>query len=264
MRMISFLLTAAVMFTGSLCAYSQNQTYESVISLEEMDEDLRDIPAASLETVLAEFSAKGGTIIRLDVATAPFQIAIGDIVFPSCSAGHNRSQTLWALLRPYASSIVLMKPHGTRYGFDPYNGKVNWHRAPWRIRPEDEFALWAGTDKTKKFGADVFGEWLSKQDVTDEELAMLQAYYNNEYYHPNVPAGTRRVYITFAKNAHIHLYRLNQTNDNLNNVYVLFYPIEDLIKEPLPEWNVAPHSIGAYSHLGDMLLERLDLSLLSR
>jgi hypothetical protein len=184
------------------------------------------------------------------------------MVFPACSAGSNRSQTLWNVLRPYAEKITLMHPHATRYGFDPYNGRLNQRHSRRMRRQNDEFTLWAGVSKSKKFGWDVFEQEYLVRQATSEALSKMRNYYDSHYYHPACKPETRRVYITFAKNAHIHLYRLSQTNASLENVVVLFFPLEDLIHNPLPEWETYPHSVKCYSELSAKIRAYLDFSQL--
>lgn len=231
----------------------------SPIHLHEAEEELQNNAVSSLNASLLEFTSKGGTIFRLEGSAGAFQFVPGDMVFPSCSGGNNRSQTVWNLLRPYRDKISLMQPHATQYGFDPYNGKANWLR----IKPpqqNDEFITWAGVAKSTKLGWDIFEGWLKESSATEAELAKMLNYYDQTYYRPNVPAGIRRIYITFAKNAHIHLYRLNQANASLDNVVILFFPVEDLIKHPLPEWNTHPGSIKSYIELSSLLAFYLDFS----
>lgn len=226
---------------------------------QETEEELQKDENSSMETSWREFIAKGGIILRLDGEAKPFQLLPGDMVFPACSGGNNRSQTIWNLLRPYSNKISLKQPHATQYGFDPYNGKANWLRIK-TPQQNDEFILWAGVDKATKLGWDIFADWLTSLEATPDDLDLMLSYYNQEYYNPNVPTGTRRVYITFAKNAHIHLYRLHQTNTSLENVVVLFFPIEDLVKHPLPEWETSPGSIKSYTELARLLTLYLDFT----
>lgn len=227
----------------------------------EAEDDLELNQETSLNIVWEQFLAKGGTLIRLEGNVKPFQLQVGDVVFPSCSGGQNRSQTLWAVLRPYSDKLVLMPPHATRYGFDPYNGLINWKRKEHGYK-YDEFKKWSGFAKSTKFGWDLFADQLSRTELTTEEFNMLRSYYDKAYYNPENMSGMRRIYITFAKNAHVHLYRLVQTNDSLENVIVLFYPLEDLIAHPLPEWNTHRSSVKAYTELSNLIKLRLDLSLL--
>lgn len=235
---------------------------DTIIAPNETDEELQEEERSCLKTVLAEFLAKGGKIVRLEKDAAPFSLALGDMVFPACSGGNNRSQTLWNILRPYADRITLMPPHGTRYGFDPYNGRANWRRTTHSYH-DDEFMLWAGVSKARKFGWDLFGEMLSQEEVSDQMLAEMRDYYSSYYYGRDLSPSIRRVYITFTKNAHIHLVRLNEVNESLENVVVLLFPLEDLIYEPLDEWNTYPYSQKAYTELAAILRSYLDLSELS-
>jgi len=230
----------------------------------EPEEPLQKNPESSLETVLTNFLAKGGVIYQLEGLSQPFKFLPGDYVFPACSAGFNRSQTVWALMKPYAEIIHLHSPHATRYGFDPYNNEANWIRSQ-NMRPPafDEFMLWTGgIPKHTRLGWDIFANWLSECEASQDDLKMMREYYDNEYYHPAVSSETRRIYITFAKNAHVHMYRLTQVNDNLENVIILFYPLEDLIQSPLPEWYTVPRSKKAYKKFSRILLRHLDFETL--
>jgi hypothetical protein len=248
-------------YTGFAMESSVNQLHPAIFA-NECDEDLELEESSNLETSLAEFSAKGGTLIRLEGMTSPFQFAAGDMVFPACSGANNRSQTLWNLLRIYEGAITVQLPHATRYGFDPYNGQANWNRTI-HVQKDDEFINWAGVSKSAKFGWALFNDWLLREETTESELATMTAYYNTHYYNPPHHAGTRRIYITFAKNAHVHLHRLNQTNTTLENVFVLFFPLEDLIAHPLPEWETKPQSLKAYRELAALIEKYLDFSQLT-
>ena len=228
----------------------------------QIDIDLETHPECCLKTCLENFHKKGGTLICLEDDTEPFAFIKGDIVFPACSGANNRSQTLWNLLRVYEPEIKVMRPHATRYGFDPYNAAMNWHRTRHTI-PEDEFFLWAGVAKSQKFGWDQFESWLVKTKVTGDELTTLWNYYTNEYYNPALPAGSKRIYIAFAQNAHVHLYRLIQTNVSLENVTVLYIPLRDMIADPLPEWQTYPQSKEAYRRLAELISLYLDFSELT-
>lgn len=226
----------------------------------EVDPELQSNAKSSIELMVAQFSAKGGTLVVLEDGTSPFQLKSGDVVFPSCSGGNNRSQTLWNVLRPYSEKIHLMPPHATSYGFDPYNGQANWLRIK-EQQKNDQFHVWAGVPKSPKLGWDVFSMWLGKT-ATPAQLKNISDYYTSIYFHPAVPEGTRRVYITFTKNAHIHLFRLNQTNSSLKDVILVVYPLQDLVKNVLPEWNTVPGSVKTYVELSSRIKTHLDLSLL--
>lgn len=219
-------------------------------------------PQTCLEKSFADFSDKGGTFVYLN-DDVTFTLKPNDIVFPSCSRGNNRSQTLWNLLRPFKGVITLMPPHATSDGFDPYNGMENWHHES-PNRPDDEFILWAGVKKSQKFGWDVFGDCISHENVSSNDLQSMLEYYNTHYYNPENLGKQRRVYITFAQNAHVHLYRLSQTNASLENVVVVCFPLEDLIRSPLAKWKTYPRSEKCYRQFGKLLSSHLDVTLLHK
>ena len=163
MNNIIFFLTV-LFFTSSLTAQPSPLIYPG-----DAQEELQASPYSSLENSLRLFTAKGGTLIRLDGGQAPFILLPGDAVYPSCSGGNNRSQTLWKVLCPYASKIALNAPHATQYGLDPFNGQVDWTR----VRPRDnldEFSAWSGFSKKTKFGWDTFQAWLTKTEATPKSL----------------------------------------------------------------------------------------------
>lgn len=261
MRFLLRFISAFFLFVSASFAASEQDPLKTPIYPHEAEGELEKLDESTLEKILAEFTSKGGTIVRLDESNKPFKLASGDYVFPACSGGNNRSQTLWSVLRPFDGKINLMQPHATRYGFDPYNGLPNWNRTH-HTQKDDEFTSWAGVSKSRKFGWDIFEEWLSRSDVTVEELDLMLEYYNTHYYHPNIPADTRRVYMTFAQNTHVHLHRLCQTNESLDNVVVVFIPLEDLIAKPAAEWDTYPRSVKAYTELGNILKAYLDFSQL--
>lgn len=247
-----------LIFAGSLTA---NESLTPIYP-HEAEDSLQKNEATTLEKSLLEFTSKGGTIIRLDGDEKPFQLIPGDMVFPACSGATNRSQALWNVLRPFSSVISLSQPHATQHGFDPFNGKANWVRNKPGV-DGDEFKLWAGVPKSKKLGWDMFEEWLTKPGASPDELDAMSNYYNLNYYKPDVPVETRRIYITFLKNAHIHLYRLNSTHDSLENVVVLHFPLDDLIRNPLPEWDAEPGSVMAYTKYAEVMASYLDFSLIN-
>lgn len=247
------LLTARPMLAERLDSEMQLQLYEA-------DEELEKVEQSALSQVFMAFRAKGGTLFRLSTAEDAFALLPGDLVFPSCSGGHNRSQTLWNILRPFADKINLQRPHATRYGFDPYDGQPNWQYRD--VRANDEFFMWAGVGKADKFGFELFESWVPEErEINADMLAMLKHYYDEHYYISSHPHA-RRVYITFTKNAHVHLHRLSQMNASLTNVVVLFFPLGDLIFDPLPEWETYPSSVKAYSELGKLLKACLDFTQL--
>lgn len=247
-------LSASVLYIGILTAENPS-TY-----LYEPDDTLELYSESSLENSYAAFCAKGGTFVMLDEGST-YAVMPGDVVFPSCSGGNNRSQTLWNLLRPYAGEITLMPPHATRYGFDPYNGLENWQRTS-HSQKNDEFALWAGIPKSQKFGWDLFGKWLPQTNVPTDVIQEMSEYYTTHYYNPESLAGSRRIYITFAQNVHVHFYRLSQTNASLENVVLVCFPLEDLIHGPKSEWHTYPRSEKCYRKFSQILQSRLDCSQL--
>lgn len=203
----------------------------------------------SVETCIERFLQKGGTLVRLE-KEVKFSLLPGDVVFPSCSGANNRSQTLWVLLKRFPN-IELMPPHATRIGFDPVYGRPNWNGTKHK-HLDDQFILWAGYPKSEKFGWYLFEDWLGNDNASQDTLLEMTAFYDKNYYGLNLE-GKRRVYITFAKNAHIHLKRLSETNDRLDNVVVAFFPLDDLINEPLKEWNTVPRSVKSYEELTKLL-----------
>lgn len=246
-----------------------SKSIQDFIHLSEADPDLQQNETTCLQQCMDEFIKKSGTLIRLEENDdlEKFHIIEGDAIYPACSGGNCRSQTLWVLFRDFNDKIVLFPPHATRYGFDPYNNKVNWHRTYIVAPPEDEYTLWTGTPKPTKFGFDVFAEFNDIEDMPEEELKVLSDYYSQNYYGSesswNGRKGKRRIYFSFAKNTHAILYRLNQTNDTLENVIVAHIPMEDLISHPLPEWDTYPLSVTAYTQLSQILHNFFDFSNLN-
>lgn len=204
----------------------------------------------SRESCVNKFLEMGGTLVRLE-KNEILILQPNDIVFPSCSGANNRSQTLWVLLKQFPN-ITLMRPHATKFGFDPIYGKPNWKGTVHQHR-DDQFIKWAGFPKSEKYGWDQFLPWLDKEEADEKTLQEMKAYYDQNYYGFRSAQNQRRVYITFAKNAHIHLYRLIQTNERLDQVVVAFYPLDDLINKPSTEWNAAPRSVKAYEELTKLL-----------
>lgn len=234
--------------------------YANVISLQDEDEELLTVQEANVENCLQKFNKKGGTLIRLE-NNQSLALLPNDVVFPSCSGANNRSQTLYQVLLPYADKISLQLPHATRYGFDSYNGQTNWKRTKHQ-HADDQFSIWTGREKSEKFGWSQFTEWLEGKEASQEDLQLMHEYYSKEYYSPKQYKNNRRVYITFGKNAHIHLYRLCQTNESLADVVVLFYPISDYVHTPLPEWNTTSRSVKAYEELSKLIKKHLDFQYL--
>lgn len=235
-----------------------------------VQKDLQSNSETTGKKCLKNFKAKGGTFITLnpfEKKPTPFVLLPGDIVYPGCSAGFCRSQTLWALLAPYRSSITLFAPHATRYGCDPFNGKVNWRGHENLSHLKDEFVAWAGYPKILRFGYDRLPRWKKMgSNPTAKDLAKITEYYDEHYYGPFSVSkelrGGRRVYITFAVNAHVLLYRLNQNHEELHDVVVVHIDLDDLISKPLSEWNTHARSEFTYKKMAKLLESVLDFSLL--
>lgn len=225
---------------------------------------------STVEKELAEFLLKGGTF----QAVRPFDLDRfdskkitlypNDAVYTACSAGFCRSQTLWALLKPYQSNLVLFPPHATRYGLDPYNGKPNWNHDLGGYG--DEFHLYFDECKSIRFGYPEFEKYSllkdeeASQSVLDELSSFFNAHYFGEQSSWQGKKGTRRVYLVFAANAHTVMYRLNQSNQDLRNAIVYFIDSDDYITKPKPEWNVLSRSKEAYQKFAEILEPILDLS----
>lgn len=230
------------------------------------DETLQDKELSAFKNVLSQFHEKKGTLVHIE----PFSdqrilLFPNDAVYPACSAGFCRSQALWALLKTYQNNLVLFNPHATRYGFDPYNGELNWQKS--RMDTTfDEFYEWAGIRKAVRIGFDKFFHLWDNQNINQEQLNSIYAYYNLHYFGPSSSwegrCGKRRIYLSFHKNTHVILHRLNQTNDNLENVWVYHLPLMDFITHPLQEWETLPRSCNAYEQFSLILKECLDFSRL--
>lgn len=253
-------------FSMMTSSYNRNEENSPIIInfpilATEVDEDLQLNANSTVEKVILEFTRKGGALIRADQGIVKAIILPGDVVYPACSAGACRSQALWALLKEREDKIMLFPPHATRYGFDPYNNKMNWHRSRKEHATPDEFALWAGEPKATRAGFDVFGHLWDEKNVTSEQLEQIREYYDVNYYGAqNKIKGRRHVYIGFDKNTHAIVHRLNQSNTSLENVVVYHFPLQDLISNPLDEWNTPPRSHDSYEKFSKILLEHVDFS----
>jgi hypothetical protein len=263
---IKFLLIIGIMafFSETPLLFGKNH---STISLNdhrladtEADPDLIDLNINVHET-LDHYLNKGGTFIRLDPELKSKLILYPeDVVFPACSFGFCRSQTLWFLLTKYKDKITLLPPHATRYGFDPYNEKMNWQRSR-SDTSFDEFKDWSGQDKCTRMGFEIFKNFWNETEATAEQLAIMKAYYDINYYSLDV-SGKRRVYISFDKNTHVILYRLIQTNSNLDNVVVYHFPLADKVTMPDLEWDTRARGEKAYNHFSLILKDLIEDSFL--
>lgn len=213
---------------------------------------------------LEGFLAKGGTLQCVTLGSerdaGSIRLNPGDAVYPVCSGGVCRSQTLRALLAAYYESdhFVLFPPHGARHGWDPYNGKLNRARNAVMESMADEFALYFGVEKLARFGFDQGWESLGAQP-TAAELHAITEFYNEHYYGPHSSwqgcQGSRRVYISFGSNTHVVMHRLIQANETLDNVVVVAIDAEDIVTFPPPELGIVPRSKEAYAHLSALLAQ---------
>lgn len=262
---ICFALTVLFFHQGMPAAI---QLTEHVLLPKEADSDLEAHAISSVKKVQEEFLRRGGTLVRLGNPSdgIAVQILPGDAVYPVCSAGFCRSQTLWVLLKPFNDKIVLFPPVGARYGFDPYNGKINWNFNIKFETVKDEFTLWAKEPKATRFGYREFGHWRGRETASQEDLRQVAEFFNKHFFGPESSwkgnKGQRRVYLTFDRNTHVVLYRLIQNNENLNQVVVAHFPFRDLISEPPPEWNTVKNSAAAYEEYSKILKPLLDFSKL--
>jgi hypothetical protein len=205
-----------------------------------------DIEIGSLEEDLEIFYSKGGTLQKNQI-----EIQINDVVFPICSGGVCRSQTLWFLLQKYQSHLQLMQPHAARHGFDPYNGKINRERNLAKEAWYDEFSLAFGCEKSVRFGFDKVNE--------RDDISKLLEFFNTHYY--GYQTDRRKLYIAFGKNAHVVIHRLN-SQKNLRNVVVGYIEMEDLISSPPQDWNDRRRSKEAYLKASSVIKTYLNLQKL--
>ncbi|MBA3237150.1 MAG: hypothetical protein H0T62_02220 [Parachlamydiaceae bacterium] len=188
----------------------------------------------------------------------PFSILLNDEIRPSCSLGWCRSQVLFTKLSEFAPyKITLLHPHATRYGFDPYNDQVNWDEES----VPDEFNAWSVKEKVTRIGYENLSEWKKLEEGhIPEDLKPIKEYYDR-YFTVDNENQNRRVYITFAANAHVILKRLNEVNKKLDNVVVVHIDLNDLITSPHD--NLIPAlSVQAFAAFSLLLDNVLDLSAL--
>ncbi len=227
-----------------------------------VDETLEQNDETKGKRCLETFIAKGGQFHHLDPNRVDrFVLFPNDIVYPSCSAGYNRSQTLFVILSNF--SITLFAPHATRLGFDPYNDKANWHVNKEKDKEADGFAKWANRERETRFGFDHF-KYLFDENPSIETLREIRKYFDDHYFGPSIGnemKDRRRVYITFAQNAHVIIHRLNQTNEELNHVVVVSIDLDDYIGKPL-DANVGSNSEIAFAIFSQILMRLIDVTQL--
>ncbi|MCI5052181.1 MAG: hypothetical protein MRY21_03470 [Simkaniaceae bacterium] len=210
------------------------------------------------EVVLKAFLAKGGTFHRMTETSLPFELCSGDDVYPICSGGWCRSQTLLMMLQKFKSELSLHPSHAARHGYDPYDGEI--HRKH-NITYEtfiDEYEECFGRPKFIRAGFENSDEWEPMlTHPTQEGLAKIREYYTKNYY-GQITEG-RRVFLTFSANVHVVMYRLAESNESLDNVIVVGFDMEDLISHPPKEWNTYPRSQVAYRAFYDLLSQLIVL-----
>ncbi len=232
------------------------------------DEDLERNFDTNAQNCLQDFVQKGGSfqsISNLSEATVTqIRLCVGDAVYPICSGGFCRSQALWAVLQKFSSQITLFPPHAARHGWDPYNGQINRYRNQAQETVPDAFASYFGREKQERFGFEQMRQWKSvEQAPTREGLNRITEFYDQHYYGPNSrwheKQGQQRVYIAFSNNAHVALYRLNQTNENLKGVSLVAINSDDLITYPPDFLNTSSRSVKAYEYFCNLIVPLFDL-----
>lgn len=233
------------------------------------DDDLEKNPSTSAQNCLNTFLEKGGTfqcVLHADeVQIAQIHLSPGNAIYPICSGGVCRSQTLWAMLQPFSNQIVLFPPHAARYGWDPYNGRINRYLNYEKENWPDEYPLYFGHEKSMRFGFENVPEWQAIESLPSlEGLNEIAQFYNLHYYGKESSwegkKGKNRIYIAFANNAHVTLHRLNQANDRLEGVTVIAIDTKDLVTRPPAFLQTTPRSVAAYEHFLNLLSRVLDLT----
>lgn len=247
---------------------SRSVSYDEQVYLTHFktEKDLEKNPLTSAKQCLKTFLQKGGTlqsIPYLSPKSACIRLHEGDAVYPICSGGWCRSQTLWAILQPFSHHIVLFPPHAARVGFDPYNGQINRYKNEAVEAKHDAFYSYFGMEKSLRFGFEHASEWKSMEESpTSEGLQAITQFYDACYFGPSSSwqgrQGKRRIYIAFSHNAHVTFYRLNQANERLEDVTVIAINSEDLITHP--PFHIAQRSIEAYDYFSNLLKQQFDFS----
>lgn len=196
--------------------------------IDELLEETLEWPLISCEK---KFRAMGGEI----VLPGRFEIKEGDALYPICSAGVCRSQTLYVLLQQIRG-VKLFAPHASRRGFDPYNGELQIHR---EVVKFDEFEKAFNRKRCLQFGFEHRQNWLSSGFKVEE----MKRFYDRHYF--GKTEAKRRVYIAFASPVHVILKRLIEANDDLTNVCLVAIPLTDEISNP-PHKDIKSGSVEAY------------------
>lgn len=229
-----------------------------------VDETLQQIQAG--KDCQDEFKKKGGTLIVFDPNADDinkFVVKPGDDVRIGCTAGWCRSQTLHLIFEMF-DGIMNRKPHGTRYFFDTAWGKPQWNKNIQSEAGLDEFESCFGLKKADRVGHKEFSHMRNSIDVSPETIREVQEFYDQHYFGPqSFDSNSKRiVYITFAANAHVILYRLNQTNQDLSKHILICIDVDDYMTNPLAEWNTYPRSVKAYTKCAQHFMSFFDFSQL--
>lgn len=237
------------------------------------DEYLEQNPNTNAQSCLQEFMQKGGVVQCIgsltEAAIPKIRLNIDDAVYPVCSGGFCRSQALWVILQSLGDQIVLFPPHAARAGWDPYNGQINRYKNYAQESAPDEFNAFFGIEKIPRFGFENTSEWKSiEESPSADGLKLISQFYNKNYFGPHSSwqgqKGKKRVYIAFSSNAHVVLYRLNQTNDDLKNVTLIAIESEDLITYPPAFLHTTSRSTLAYEYFTNLLKQIFDFSEFER
>ncbi len=204
--------------------------------------------------LVAQFEAAGGKIFPIDEQSAPFVLRQGDEIFPICSGGWCRSQTLMCVLQDcFSGAITVHRPHAARYGWDPFDGTLyRKHNLPLEIGI-DEFYRAFHRHKSLRAGFKHNDKWMSYLE-DESKWQELYDFYTAWYW--GYTSDYRLVYATFAGNCHVTLKRLLDSGKSLENVVILAFDMEDYVSHPREE-GVIPRSCKAYRNFYDVLRQLL-------
>lgn len=232
-----------------------------------VDKDLEKDPNSTAKACLQKFLQMGGTLQTIPDLTAIREPQVhlhpNDAVYPVCTGGSYRSQTLWAILQPLADRILLFPPHAARVGWDPYTGSIKKTQSSGTA--VDAFTEYFGFEKAIRFGNEHTPAWRQIQaSPTEAGIKSISTFYDTHYFGPQSSwqnkQGTRRVYIAFSHNAHVVMYRLLQTNDSLKDVVIVAIESDDLVCHPPAFLNALPRSLQAYDYFANLLIPLFDLT----
>jgi hypothetical protein len=218
---------------------------------------------------------------RIHVATpdSPFEIQRGDVVFPICGAGENRSQVLYQLLtRHVRSDFTVRQPHGAECKLDAYMPAYMCAlpaRSAVSSIPDDEFASEFGGHRVPLLGEQEFSEAFGDFHDSDSPLfARTCTFFDRNLFGLPVtiatapePRPARIVYMCFGRSAHVVLKRINEALERLapagsasvplHPFVVVVLPFSDEIAHPSP--GLRPFSAAAYQAASAAFLSVLRL-----